>query len=307
MSRLKITVVGSLNVDHTLRVPRIPAPGETLTSSSMLTCFGGKGANQAVAAARAGGKVSMIGCVGQDAFGTQYLDHLQSEDVNTSGVLRTDTPTGSAFIAVDDRGENTIIVNPGANHEITPKDIDKNAPLIRESAALLLQLECPLTVVKRSAEVAREAGVRIVINPSPWTADFITAAIPVDVLIVNENEAAMLLGKPLQLAIQDIEGALQNTGCAVLVITRGADSTLALSLDHGVIEVAPPKVVPVDTVGAGDSFAGALAVALAEGVELEQALRFANAAGALATQKAGAQPAIPTRQDIQAFLRPTNS
>jgi ribokinase len=302
MSRPKITVVGSLNVDHTLRVPRIPAPGETLTSSSMLTCFGGKGANQAVAAARAGGKVSMIGCVGQDAFGTQYLDHLQSEGVNTSGVLRTDTPTGSAFIAVDDRGENTIIVNPGANHEITPKDIDEHAPLIRESAALLLQLECPLTVVKRSAEVAREAGVRIVINPSPWTADFITAAIPVDVLIVNENEAAMLLGKPLQLAIQDIEGALQNTGCAVLVITRGADSTLALSLDHGVIEVAPPKVVPVDTVGAGDSFAGALAVALAEGVELEQALRFANAAGALATQKAGAQPAIPTREEITTML-----
>jgi ribokinase len=298
----KITVVGSLNVDHTLRVPRIPAPGETLTSSSMLTCFGGKGANQAVAAARAGGEVSMIGCVGQDAFGTQYLDHLQCEGVNTSGVLRTETPTGSAFIAVDDRGENTIIVNPGANHEITPQDIDEHAVLIRESAALLLQLECPLTVVKRAAEVARKAGVRIVINPSPWMADFITAAIPVDVLIVNENEAAKLLGKPLQLAIQDIEGALQNTGCAVLVITRGADSTLALSLDHGLIEITPPKVTPVDTVGAGDSFAGALAVALGEGTSLDAALRFANAAGALATQKAGAQPAIPTREEITAIL-----
>ncbi|GEP45892.1 ribokinase [Brevifollis gellanilyticus] len=298
----KITVVGSLNVDHTLRVPRIPAPGETLTSSSMLTCFGGKGANQAVAAARAGGRVSMIGCVGQDGFGTQYLEHLQNENVDTTGVLRTEIPTGSAFIAVDDRGENTIIVNPGANHEIAPRDVDEQAALIRESKALLLQLECPLAVIKRAAEMAREASVRIVINPSPWSADFAEAAIPVDVLIVNEKEAAMLLGKPVKLAIQDIEGALQSAGCGVLVITRGADSTLALSLEHGVIEVAPPKVVPVDTVGAGDSFAGALAVALAEGVELEQALRFANAAGALATQKAGAQPAIPTRQDITALL-----
>ena len=125
----KIVVVGSLNVDHTLRVPHIPAPGETLTSSRMLTCFGGKGANQAVAAARAGGAVSMIGCVGVDDFGTRYIESLKADGIDTSGIVRSETPTGSALIAVDDRGENSIIVNPGANHAITPEDIEKHADL----------------------------------------------------------------------------------------------------------------------------------------------------------------------------------
>ena len=288
-TRPKITVVGSLNVDHTLRVSRIPAPGETLTSSSMLTCFGGKGANQAVAAARAGGAVAMIGCVGLDDFGTRYIEHMKAEGIDTSGILRAETPTGSAFITVDDRGENSIIVNPGANHAITPQDVEKHAHLIREADALLLQLECPLDVVRCAAEIAREAGVRVILNPSPLSADFLAERFEVDVLIVNEGEAAQITPN------RD----LFEARCRHLMITRGADGTLSITAD-GVADVAPPKVTPVDTVGAGDSFAGAFAVASAEGAH--DAIRFANAAGALATLKAGAQPAIPTRQEVLLLL-----
>ena len=275
----RIVVVGSLNVDHTLRVPRIPAPGETLTSSSMLTCFGGKGANQAVAAARAGGRVAMIGCVGVDDFGTRYIEALKFEGIDTSGVLRSEMPTGSAFIAVDDMGENSIIVNPGANHAITVASIEKHADLIRGAEALLLQLECPLAVVRRAAEIAREAGVRVILNPSPLSEAFLAERFEVDVLIVNEGEAAQITPN------RD----LNEARCRHLIITRGAESTLSIT-EEGVVEVSPPKVTPVDTVGAGDTFAGAFAVA--------NDIAFANAAGALATLKAGAQPSIPTRDEV---------
>lgn len=283
-SRPNIVVVGSLNVDHTLRVPHIPAPGETLTSSSMLTCFGGKGANQAVAAARAGGGVAMIGCVGVDDFGTRYIEALKAEGIDTSGISRSETPTGSAFIAVDEAGENSIIVNPGANHAITPADIEKQAERIRAADALLLQLECPLPVVRRAAEIAREAGVRVILNPSPLSEAFLANRFDVDVLIVNEGEAAMITP----------DRNLKQAKCRHLLITRGADSTLSLT-EAGVSEFAPPKVMPVDTVGAGDTFAGAFAVS--------NDIAFANAAGALATLKAGAQPSIPSRDEILSFLR----
>lgn len=279
----KIVVVGSLNVDHTLRVPHIPAPGETLTSSSMLTCFGGKGANQAVAAARAGGAVSMIGCVGVDDFGTRYLDALKAEGIDTSGILRSETPTGSAFIAVDDHGENSIIVNPGANHAITPEDLEQHANLILEADVLLLQLECPLPVVRRAAEIAREAGVRVILNPSPLGEAFLAERFEVDVLIVNEGEAERITPNR----------ELSEAMCRQLIITRGADATLSIS-EAGVAEIQPPNVVPVDTVGAGDTFAGAFAVM--------GDIAFANTAGALATLKSGAQPSIPTRDEIHRMI-----
>lgn len=302
----KIVVVGSLNVDHTLRVPHIPAPGETLTSSSMLTCFGGKGANQAVAAARAGGRVAMIGCVGVDDFGTRYIEALKAEGIDTTGVLRAETPTGSAFIAVDDRGENSIIVNPGANHAITPEDINKHANLIRGADVLLLQLECPLAVVRRAAEIAREAGVRVILNPSPLSEAFLAERFEVDVLIVNEGEAEKILGEVGRLLLQaplrraeDSSPYLPIAKCRHLIITRGADATLSIT-EHGMNDFQPPKVTPVDTVGAGDTFAGAYAVASSD-VAVD-AIRFANAAGALATLKAGAQPSIPMRDEVLGFL-----
>ncbi len=287
----RVVVVGSLNIDHALRVPRVPAPGETLTARSMFSCLGGKGANQAIAAARAGAKVAIIGRVGEDESGTCYLEALENEGIDTRGIERSSTPTGVAFIVVDDAGENSIIVNPGANHEVTKAQVERHAGLIREAEALLLQLECPLPVVRLAAEIARAARVRVILNPSPLTEAFLANPFEVDVLIVNEGEARKLAPNR----------SLQEAKCRQLVITRGAKSTLHITED-GLGEYVPPKVSPVDTVGAGDAFAGAFAVASSEGQP--NAVAFANAAGALATQKAGAQPSIPWREAILALKGP---
>ena len=287
--RPSIVVVGSLNVDYTLRVSRLPVPGETLNSRSMLTCFGGKGANQALAAARAGARTAMIGCVGGDESGTRYIEALAAEGIDTCGISRSETPTGIALIAVDDAGENSIIVNPGANHEITLAGIETHAELIRGADALLLQLECPLPVVRRAAEIARTAGVRVILNPSPLTDAFLCERFEVDVLVVNAGEAQRVAP----------ERDLKEAGCRELIITRGAESTLSITA-NGVREFFPPKITPIDTVGAGDAFAGAFAVAYSEGNP--NAIAFANAAGALATLKAGAQSSIPRRTDILLML-----
>jgi ribokinase len=286
----KVVVVGALNIDYTLRVPRIPAPGETLTARSMFSCLGGKGANQAIAAARAGARAALIGCVGEDESGTRYIEALKKEGIDTRGMQRSSTPTGVAFIVVDDAGENSIIVNLGANHEVTKAQVERHAALIREADALLLQLECPLPVVRLAAEIARAAGVRVILNPSPLTEAFLADPFEVDVLIVNEGEAQKMAPNR----------SLQEANCRQLVITRGAESTLHVT-EGGLVEYVPPGVLPVDTVGAGDAFAGAFAVASSEGQA--HAVRFANAAGALATQKAGAQPSIPWREAIVLALR----
>lgn len=282
----RIVVVGSLNVDHTLRVPRIPVPGETLTSNSMLTCFGGKGANQAVAAVRAGGRVALIGCVGADDFGRRYVETLKADGINISGIASSELSTGSAFIAVDDGGENMIIVNPGANHALTIAHIDSASDIIRDADALLLQLECPLPVVRHAAEIARAAGVKVILNPSPLSEAYLADPFEVDVLIVNEGEAARIAP----------DHDLRRARCRELIITRGSRSTLHVTAS-GVVEHLPPAVTPEDTVGAGDAFAGAYAVASAEG--MEDAIGFANAAGALATLQSGAQPSLPFRHRIE--------
>jgi ribokinase len=284
----KVVVVGSLNVDYTLRVPRIPAPGETLTASGMFSCFGGKGANQAIAAARAGAKTALIGCVGADESGTRYIEALKNEGIDTQGVQRSQIPTGVAFITVDDTGENAIIANPGANHEVTTAQVEQHAALIREADALLLQLECPLPVVRLAAQIARAAGVKVILNPSPLTEAFLADPFEVDVLIVNESEARKLTPNR----------KLKEAKSRQLVITRGAESTLYVT-EGGQSEYVPPKVSPADTVGAGDAFAGAFAVASSEGQA--HPVAFANAAGALAALKAGAQPSIPWREAILAF------
>ena len=286
----KVVVVGSLNIDYTLRVPRIPAPGETLTARSMFSCLGGKGANQAIAAARAGARAALIGCVGADESGARYIEALKNEGIDTRGIQRSQIPTGVAFITVDDAGENSIIVNPGANHEVTRAQVERHADLIREADALLLQLECPLPVVRLAAEIARAAGVRVILNPSPLTEAFLADYFEVDVLIVNEGEAQKMAPNR----------CLREAKCRQLVITRGAESTLHVT-EGGLVEYVPPGVLPVDTVGAGDAFAGAFAVASSEGEA--HAVAFANAAGALSTQKTGAQPSIPWREAIVLALR----
>ncbi len=292
-----VLVVGSLNIDHTFRVPHIPAAGETLTATGAFTSFGGKGANQAIAAVRAGAGAEMIGCVGDDDSGNAYRDHLIAEGIDTTNIIATpDTATGSAFITVDDTGENSIVVHPGANHALTPEMIDAATPAFSAADVLLLQLECPLLTVKHAADLACDLGAMVILNPSPWDDALRDAGIPVDIYILNESEARSLTGHDPD----SFDGDPADYGCNTIIITRGARSTLAIS-SGGTIEIAPPTVTPVDTVGAGDTFAGAFAVALAEGRPLREAVEFANHAAALATTQPGAQAAIPTRAQILNF------
>jgi len=296
--RPKIIVVGSLNVDHTFRVTHFPAPGDTRMARGASTDFGGKGANQAVAAARAGGDVTLIGCAGGDVLGTRYIEYLQREGIRAEAILRGegDVPTGAAFIVVDDKGENLIVVNPGANHAIRPEHIEAHAATIRAADALLLQLECPLPVVMRAAAIASEAGVRVILNPSPLSPEFVRCGMKVHTLIVNEHEEREANnssgGGNTPLAAR----------CEQLVVTAGSKPTRAVTAAQ-TFSIEPPKVTPVDTVGAGDTFAGAFAVALTEDQPFDQAIAFANAAGALATLKPGAQTAIPRREEVLEFMR----
>lgn len=284
----KISVIGSLNVDHTVRVAHLPTPGETVRGLGSHRAFGGKGCNQAVAAARAGGEVTMVGCLGVDDASAGYLHHLEGEGIDASRVgIDDDLPTGSALITVDGSGENTIVVEPGANASVEPGLIRACRHLIEGADVLLMQLECPLESVRHAAEIARAEGVTVILNPSPWDPALAEDPVPCDVLILNQSEAD---------ALDDAYPA------DIRIVTRGAEATLILSGGEPPVEVAPPTVEPIDTVGAGDAFAGAFAVAHASGLPLAEAVAFANAAGALATLKAGAQDAIPTRDEIHALL-----
>lgn len=301
---VNVVVLGSLNVDYTYQVLRIPAPGETVSSRGVRVDLGGKGANQALAAQRAGAQVSLIGCVGEDEQGGRYLQALQAEGVDVSGVQRVSgVPTGTALICVDPQGENTIVVEPGANHAVDEVRVDGHASLIAGADALLVQLECPVPAVRRACLLAREAGVPVLFNPSPWPEDLAALEIPCDHLLVNASEAGQLLGQPWDgKELESARKVMEELGLRSLVITRGGDSTWVVPMEASPVEVVPPKVTPVDTVGAGDCFAGALAVALAEQLGWKDAVAFANAAGALATQRPGAQSAIPDRLAIQALL-----
>ena len=294
----KIVVFGSLNVDHTLRVDSIPVAGETVMANGLLTCFGGKGANQALAARRAGAVVDLIGTVGVDDFGVAYRSSLAREGVGVTGLGKAVAkPTGSAYVCVDAKGENTIIVNPGANFALNEETLEEHRKVISKATVLLMQLECSLKAVKKAAEMARESDedVQIVINPSPWSGDFLKEKIPCDVLIVNEIEEQDLGGADKLLK----SAYAKKAGLKLVVVTAGAKATKLYTGAAKPVSVVPPKVKVIDTVGAGDSFAGAFVVALAEGQNQRDMIKFANAAGALTTLKNGAQSAIPMREEIE--------
>lgn len=292
--RPKIAIVGSLNVDFTFRLPRIPKPGETLAAAGMEVHLGGKGANQAIAAARAGAEVSLIGCIGEDEHGRRYLEHLKREDIQTEILLTRDAPTGSAFIAVDDRGENSIIVHPGANALLTVEHIDRCAPVLKRADAVLLQLECPLPAVARTAAIALAAGRRVIVNPSPFAPEALKLLRGAEVWIVNGSEFHGLRETAGTVPLSVNDALLESLACTTLVVTNGGDSTLLVTKGEEA-SIPPPRVTPVDTVGAGDTFAGAFAVFLCESRPLEECVQLANIAGALATLKPGAQDSIPSR------------
>lgn len=301
-----IAVVGSVNMDLVVQTPRLPAPGETVLGGAFDTFPGGKGANQAVAAARQGAQVIFIGCVGQEAgsaaFGARLAAGLQVEGVDTRFLYRQEqAASGVALITVDAAGQNTIVVAPGANFMLTPALVQSAWEHIPPPQVLLLQLEIPLETVLAAARLARRAGTQVVLNPAPAQPLPAELLALVDVLIPNEHEAALLAQMPVE-TLEQAENAArkllaQGAGC--VVITLGARGALLVSAPGPVVHVPAYRVQVVDTTAAGDAFAGALAVALAEGLPLRSAVQRGCAAGALSATQPGAQPSLPTREAVE--------
>ena len=297
---MSVLVIGSIIVDNTLYVKKIPKAGETLIAQSLLRSLGGKGANQAIATRLSGAEVYFIGCVGDDSEGTLYKNHLEDHKIPSASIITSDLrPTGSAFISVDEGGENSIVVNPGANHALTPEHLDKHINLFKESKIVLLQLEVPMETIKHACRLARANGLRILINPSPWNPAFNTEEFPCDVLILNEIEAAQISGTSNM--TKSLE-SFKKFGLDMVVITQGSEPTLFMSQSGEIMELMPPCVKATDTVGAGDAFTGALAASLLEGKTFSESIQLANTAGAISVTKAGAQGATPTRKEIESFL-----
>jgi ribokinase len=328
MTPPRIVVVGSSNTDLIAQVPRLPQVGETLLGGTFSVAPGGKGANQAVAAARLGAAVTFVARVGTDDFGTQALRNLEREGLDTRFILRDDAaPSGVALIFVGAEGENMIVVASGANARLTPADVDRAAEAIAAADVLLLQLETPLETVLHAAACAAAAGTRVLLNPAPAQPLPAELLQHVSILTPNETEAQLLTGElrngvpgrepcglelrngvpgrePCGLELVKDESTalaaaqrLRQQGVETVIVTLGERGALLVT-EEGSEVVPAPKVQPVDTTAAGDAFNGALAVALGEGKRLREAVRFANAAGALATTKLGAQPSLPTREAI---------
>lgn len=303
MSKPRITVLGSYNTDLVTMSPRIPQPGETILGSGFSTGPGGKGSNQAVAAARAGAYVTFVGRIGTDMFGEMALKVWKDAGIDTSYVTETaDAATGVATIIVDEAGENVIVVASGANWLVSAADAEAAQAAIAESKVFLTQLETPLESVQRGMQIAREQNVITILNPAPGqklAADLLALA---DIITPNQTEAEIITG----ISSQDPESAcaaLRDYGANTVVMTLGGDGVLLYD-DQGPRRFpAFPVEKVVDTTGAGDAFNGALAVALAEGLPIEAAIRFAAATGALSVTQPGATESMPDRAAIDALLR----
>ena len=297
--RPKIVVVGSSNTDMVVRSEHLPARGETVLGQKFIMTAGGKGANQAVAAARLGAEVVFVARLGRDLFGDRALAGYQAEGINTAYIARDDgEASGVALIVVDSAAENLIAVAPGANGRLSPEDVRAAEPAIKEAKGVVLQLEIPLAAVRTAIELARQHHVRVILNPAPAQALPDDVLRGVDVLTPNENEAAKLSGGTLDSALD----RLTARGLSGIVMTCGARGCEVRSA--GLRQrVRGFQVEAVDTTGAGDCFSGALAVALARGLTLIDAVRYANAAAALAVTRFGAQTSMPADDDVQQFLR----
>ena len=300
----RIAVVGSLNMDLIVRSPWLPQAGETIIGSEFQTLPGGKGSNQAVAAARLGGQVAMVGRVGNDGFGATLLETLREAGVNHDYVLMDEQhPSGVALITVDDEGGNTIVVASGANMALTPEDVEQAEDIISAARVLLLQLEIPLPAVQRAAEIASANGVTVILNPAPARPIPDEIMQPVDILAPNESETMLLTGAPVtdDAEIISAAAALREVGPETVILTLGARGALLSTAEYS-SRLPSFSVNVVDTTAAGDAFLGGLAVALAEGCPLPDAVRWGNAAGALATTRPGAQPSLPHRHEVEALL-----
>lgn len=298
-----ITVIGSINLDLIGRVVRLPKPGETVPGDRFDTAPGGKGANQALAARRAGAEVAMIGAVGKDAFAAEATALLASAGVDLSRVREAATATGVALILVGGDGENMIAVVPGANGTVLPGDAA--AAKLEKDDVVLLQHEIPLKAVEAALAAAREAGALSILNTAPFRSEAAAFLEKADYVVANETEfdlyadALSLKGGDREARMRDF---VQRTGRAVIV-TLGADGILAVDAEGAFFRIPAMKIVPVDTVGAGDTFCGYLAHGLEAGLSLEEALRRAGVAGSLACLKHGAQPSIPLAGEVRAALQ----
>jgi ribokinase len=305
MSKNPIVVVGSSNTDMIIKLDRIPKPGETILGGQFVTAPGGKGANQAVGAARAGGRVSFIARVGRDMFGDQAVAGFVKDGIDVKHVFRDKiAPSGVALIFVAKDGENSIAVAGGANGRLSPADVKKATEALAGASVLVMQLETPLETVQAAAELAARRGVRVILNPAPARPLPDTLLKKVSILTPNETEAELLTGVKVdsEPAVLRAAEKLLARGVTTVILTLGARGAfVAEGRDR--LFVGGFKVKAVDTTAAGDVFNGALAVALAEGRPLPGAVRFANAAAAISVTRMGAQPSAPRRREIDSFLK----
>jgi ribokinase len=300
-----VTVVGSSNTDLTVRVAALPRAGETVLGRDVQRAAGGKGANQSVAACRLGAVVYFVGCLGGDSFGDEAAGQLAAAGLRLDYLRRApDAPSGLALIAVAAGGENSIVVAPGANSRLSVADVEQAAPALRAAQVVVAQLEIPAAPVQRAFELARTAGATTLLNPAPAQAlgDGLLAL--TDVLVCNETEAQALTG----LGASDVGAAeaaalaLLSHGPRLVALTRGAAGCTLASQEGGATHVPAFPVRAVDATAAGDAFIGALACQLAVGVAPPTAVRYASAAAALSVQRAGAQPSLPTAEEVDRFL-----
>lgn len=303
----RIVVVGSINVDLVVRVATLPRPGETVLGGRFASVHGGKGANQAVAAARAGGHTTFVARVGDDSMGRSAINAFQAEGIETDFITFTpECPTGVALILVDAAGENSIAVAGGANDRLSTDDIERARPAIEAADVVLLQLEVPLEAVAHAVSIARAAGTRVILNPAPARPLPATLLAGVEILTPNETEAESLAarGSDTVPSATDVEGTantLLGLGPRAVVVTLGPAGAL-VAVGQALTRVPAFPVEPRDTVAAGDVFNGCLAVMLAEGRDLVAATRIAAAAAAISVTREGAQASAPHRDEIEAFL-----
>ncbi len=305
----KIVVIGSINMDLVVRTKQMPIPGQTVAGNKFATIPGGKGANQAIAAAHCNEQVTMVARVGNDDFGERLLLGLKANGVNTSKIMVTEgVATGVAMIIVDQIGENAICIAAGANGMLTKEDIDENMDVIAEADVVLLQNEIPLETTCYAIQQAKRHQTPVILNPAPPIEKMDPSFYDVDVLIVNEHELATLTNNPAG-SIEGISGAkrasfeLINQGIKNIITTMGHHGVIAVVENQQVIQIPSIKTDVVDSTGAGDAFCGAFACCYANNHNMEQALKFANAAGSLACTKFGAQPSMPHLDAIQRVIQ----
>lgn len=302
----KIVVVGSSNTDLIIKVPEIPRPGETLLGGEFMTFPGGKGANQAVAAARAGGDVVFVAAVGDDSYGADAIKGYKLDNINTENIkLCKGVPSGIAMITINEKGENAITVASGANAKLSPADLEEAEEPFEEADYMLIQLETPLDTVKRAVELCSELNTRVILNPAPAAVLSNDILKHVSIITPNETEAESLTGIMVrdELTAAEAADALHKRGVETVIITMGASGAFLSDPGSGLRNIIPGfRVKAVDTTAAGDVFNGQLAVSLAEGEALEKAIVLAHAAAALSVQKLGAQSSIPRREETFSYL-----